>query len=86
MNRIPVYPRLVSKVRRSVEKFETTHGQKPNAVLLGTDMLGAIVEQQTVVGCGPELSCEGPNDYRLDGLAIIPDGRKPDGVAVALVE
>jgi hypothetical protein len=83
MNQIPVYPRLVSTVRRQAEHFLGYYGCKPNAVLLGTDMLGAIVERS---GTGNEIHTDDLGAVFLDGLRIIPDGRAPGAVAVALVE
>lgn len=85
MQNIPLYPKLVSKVRRSKEKFIETHGVEPNAVLLGTDMLGAIAERHAAGIAGEELSVEGEGVIRLEGLLIIPDGRKASGISVALV-
>jgi hypothetical protein len=83
MNTIPIYPRLISTIRREVEKFEYTHKRKPTAVLLGTDMLGAIVERESTVG--GELTTDDFGQIRIEGLLIIPDGRKPGGVVVALL-
>jgi hypothetical protein len=83
MNNIPVYPRLVSKVRRQAERFFGYYGCKPNAVLLGTDMLGAIVERGTT---GNEIHTDDLGAVFLDGLRVIPDGRAPGGISVALVE
>lgn len=86
MNNIPLYPRLISTIRRKVEKFVTTYNRNPNAVLLGTTMLGAIVERETAGKTGNELVTSESGEIRIEGLLIIPDGRKPDGVAVALIE
>ena len=83
MNNIPVYPRLVSKVRAKAEQFATTHGIKPNAVLLGTDMLGAMVEREST---GDEIRTDELGAVFLEGLRVIPDGRAPGSIAVALLE
>jgi len=82
MNTIPIYPRLISKVHRQAEYFLGFHGVKPNAVLLGTDMLGAIVER----GDSAEIHTDEVGAVFLDGLRVIPDGRSAMGIALALVE
>lgn len=86
MDKIPVYPKLISTLRRRKEKFLTEYGCMPNAVLLGTDKLGAIFERKQAGMTGEELVQEGPTEILLEGLLIIPDGRDPKGVAVARIE
>lgn len=83
---IPVYPILITSIRRKIEKFELAYNCKPTAVLLGTDLLGAIVERQTIGSTGTELTTDESGVIRIEGLIIIPDGRDPGGVTVALLE